>query len=129
MSQPNQSSGSNVQPDWMMLALNAHHASLHHRCPACSWDPMGEEHHRCKWIAAVKAVAEAMPDSGQWPAMRPMSEAPKDGTRVLAFLKDSGGQAFRVLHYRDCVWWVTAAWFYSEEQIAGWWPLPEVPRG
>jgi hypothetical protein len=75
----------------------------------------------------------------KWPAMRPMSEAPKDGTRVLAFLKDSGGQAFRVLHYRhdafcyrNDVWWVTAGWFYTEEQIAGWWSLPalpEVPRG
>jgi hypothetical protein len=45
----------------------------------------------------------------------------------LAFLKDSGDQAFRVLHYVNGVWWVTATWLYMEEQIAGWWPLPEVP--
>lgn len=149
MSQPNQSSGSNVWPDWMMLALNAHQASLRHRCPACSWDPMGEEYHRCKWIAAAKAVAADMQGSGQWPAMRPMSDPDLDEivrqkTRILVRVRARGADEERwivVYGYMSGVSMPVSApprrmWLcpdsgvaYMEKEIIGWWPLPEVPRG
>jgi hypothetical protein len=49
-------------PNLVMLAREAHQATLRHTCPQCNWDPMRESYHHCVWIAAVKAVIQALPE-------------------------------------------------------------------
>jgi hypothetical protein len=80
--------------------------------------------------AAVIAVHEAQRPA--WPAMRPMSESMGPWAMIRLLDRDElGPRPVRIRLRRDtkAMWedLLTGEW-YSEAEILGWWPLPEVPR-
>jgi hypothetical protein len=46
-------------------------------------------------------------DEPQWPPMRPMASAPRDGANILAYHRDSFGSGFCFASYDDGSWAVT----------------------
>lgn len=72
-------------------------------------------------------IKQAMPshsaDASKMVELRPMSEAPKDGTRLLLFLNvDDPDIAF----WDHCGWLMPSLGYYQDKDFIGWLPIPQV---
>lgn len=82
------------------------------------------------FVGQARAAIAAMPQSDPWLQMRPMSEAPRDGTSILVWMDHAiwGRDDWRIAWCKDAAWRVsdcTGRW--SDDCMAGWWPLPPLP--
>ena len=58
-----------------------------------------------------------------WPTMRQMSEAPRDGTCILV---NYDGDYFDTIEWRSDRWVGQYNDYKSDQYILGWWPLPSL---
>jgi hypothetical protein len=86
-------------------------------------DALGVDPETTTPIEMIQRAADLRRSSERGHNMRPMSEAPRDGTRLLVWMQ---GEAY-IAHWNDLVrQWNSHDWleFPRESDLAGWMPLP-----
>lgn len=59
---------------------------------------------------------------------RDIENAPRDGSYILVSLKERhwyDGPQVVCWHARESYWWLSEGWSYTDDEIAGWFAIPQ----